>query len=390
MCAMTDPLLVTDSIQAPQRSPLQKGATLVIKIGSAQLTDPGTGLAHARIADWAAQIAELCDAGFRVVVVSSGAVAEGCARLALPERPRRLHRLQAAAAVGQVGLTHAYEQAFAAHQRHAAMVLLTHDDLADRARYLNARTTLTTLLSMGVVPIVNENDTVATEEIRFGDNDTLGAMVTNLLQAQLLLILTDQQGLHAADPRLKPDAPLLSSVSLAEASLDQIAGPGGGSFGRGGMVTKIRAARTAAQSGAVTVIAHGQAPGVILAVARGESQGTLLADPNAGVGARKGWLLSQQHVAGELVIDAGAIAALRSKGVSLLPVGCQAVRGQFERGDLVRIVDGDGEPVAQGLVNYSATECAQLLGRASKDIAQLLGYCNEDEVVNRDNMALLR
>ncbi|MFK7914141.1 MAG: glutamate 5-kinase [Pseudomonadales bacterium] len=369
---------------------LGKGATLVVKIGSAQLTDPESGLAHGRIADWAAQIATLCAQGVRVVVVSSGAVAEGCVRLGLSERPRRLHRLQAAAAVGQVGLTHAYEQAFAAHQRRAAMVLLTHDDLADRARYLNARTTLTTLLSMGVVPIVNENDTVATEEIRFGDNDTLGAMVTNLLQADLLLILTDQQGLHAADPRLEPAAPLLPVVSLADPALEAMAGAGAGSYGQGGMLTKIRAARTAAQSGAATVIAHGGVAGVITAVARGEALGTLLTDPGTGVAARKGWLLSQRHVAGELVADDGAIQALRSKGVSLLPVGCQRVQGAFARGDLVRIVDSAGQGVAQGLVNYSSEECQRLLGHSSGEIAQVLGYCNEDELINRDNMALLR
>ena len=372
------------------RPVLGKGSTLVIKIGSAQLTDPDHGLAHGRIADWAAQIAALCAQGVRVVVVSSGAVAEGCVRLGLPERPRRLHRLQAAAAVGQVGLTHAYEQAFAVHERRAAMVLLTHEDLADRVRYLNARTTLTTLLSMGVVPIVNENDTVATEEIRFGDNDTLGAMVTNLLQADLLLILTDQQGLHAADPRINPAAPLLPAVSLADPELESMASAGGGSFGQGGMATKIRAARTAAQSGAATVIAHGATSGVISAVARGEALGTLLTDTGASVAARKGWLLSQRHVAGELTADAGAIAALRGKGVSLLPVGCQGVQGSFVRGDLVRIVDTAGQAVAQGLVNYSSEECQRLLGQSSGEIAQVLGYCNEDELINRDNMALLR
>ncbi|MGI9326837.1 MAG: glutamate 5-kinase [Pseudomonadales bacterium] len=376
------------SAEVPQRTALAPGDCLVLKVGSALLTHSSTGLARERIEAWAAQIAELCDAGIRVVVVSSGAVAEGCVRLGLTERPRRLHRLQAAAAVGQVGLTHAYEHAFAAHKRHAAMVLLTHDDLSNRVRYLNARTTLTTLLDLGVVPIVNENDTVATDEIRFGDNDTLAAMVANLLQAELLLILTNQQGLHTKDPIEDPLAPLLPWVSLADPALDSFAGDSGGEFGRGGMITKIQAARTAANSGARTVIADGMAEQVITRVAAAESLGTLLTDERGRRAARKGWILSHRRTAGEITVDAGAETALQNRGVSLLPVGAVAVQGEFSRGDLVRLVSETGRVLGQGLVNYSSAEVRSLLGHSSDQIVGILGYCNEDELINRDNMAL--
>ncbi|MEM1229844.1 MAG: glutamate 5-kinase [Pseudomonadota bacterium] len=371
------------------RHPVTGTGPFVVKIGSALLTEGAEGLAHDRLADWAGQLAQLREQSVPVVVVSSGAVAEGCARLGLTARPRRLHRLQAAAAVGQVGLAEAYERSFSALGLRTAMVLLTHEDLASRERYLNARSTLNTLLQMGVVPIINENDTVATQEIRLGDNDTLAAMVANLVQAQRLLILTDRDGIHQRDPAQDPQAPVFDTLSLDDPALDAAIGPSRSAFGSGGMHTKVTAARAAARSGAVTVIANGRAPSVIAQVAAGAPVGTWLADDKAALAARKGWLLSQKHVDGTLTVDAGAARALAEQGVSLLPVGVTAVAGNFRRGDLVRIRSADGRDLAQGLINYASEEAARLVGVASGDIAAVLGYTNEEEMVHRDNMALL-
>ena len=373
--------------EAEQRQRLSLARRVVVKVGSALLTDPATGLARERIRVWCEEIHRLMN-GRQLLLVSSGAVAEGTARLGLKSRPATVHGLQAAAAVGQMGLVQAYEQAFSAHGRHTAMVLLTHDDLADRQRYLNARATLNTLLDLGVIPVINENDTVATDEIRFGDNDTLAALVTNLLQADLLIILTDTDGLYEQDPRLGM-APLVRWADAADHRLDGMVGEGAGALGRGGMVTKLKAARIAARSGAGTVIAGGRNPGVLGRILAGEDVGTLLSASILPLDARKRWIAGQLRPKGELVLDEGAARAVLSRGVSLLPVGVTAVRGHFSRGDVVRCVDGGGRLVGQGLVNYSSDEAARLAGAASSEIGERLGYRLEPELVHRDNLVVL-
>ena len=372
-----------------ERDRVAASRRVVIKIGSALLTDPATGLARERIRVWCGEISRLLGPDRQILLVSSGAVAEGVARLGLGARPATIHGLQAAAAVGQMGLVQAYEEGFSAHGRRTAMVLLTHDDLADRQRYLNARATLGQLLDFGVVPIINENDTVATEEIRFGDNDTLGALVTNLLEADLLVILTDQLGLHERDPRLHPDAPVVSCADASDPALDGMIGSSAGSLGRGGMYTKIRAARVAARSGAHTVIVGGHAPGVITDVLAGAPLGTLLCASLTPLDARKRWIAGQLKPKGDLVLDAGAVNALLHRGVSLLPVGIVEVRGTFARGDVVRCVDAAGRTIGQGLVNYASDEARRIAGAASSDIATRLGFSLEPELVHRDNLVLL-
>ncbi|MCY4563035.1 MAG: glutamate 5-kinase [Gammaproteobacteria bacterium] len=361
---------------------------IVIKIGSSLLTDPASGLAHAEIDRWCNQLVELSAAGRQPLIVSSGAVAEGVARLGWPGRPADLPRLQAAAAVGQMGLVQAYESAFARRGRHTAMVLLTHEDLADRRRYLNARSTLTHLLDLGVIPVINENDSVATEEIRFGDNDTLAALVASLLAADVVIVLTDVDGLYERDPRTNPGAGRLGYAEATDPGLDALAGEGG-SLGRGGMVTKIRAARTAARSGAHTVIANGRKEGVLTRILAGETEGTLLAATVLPLVARKRWIAGQLKPKGELVVDAGAAAAMRERGVSLLPVGVVAVHGKFVRGDLVRCVTESGEAVAQGLVNYSSGEAGRLAGAGTDEMAGILDYVEEPELMHRDNLVIV-
>ena len=360
----------------------------VVKVGSALLTDHGTGISADALDEWCRQIAALSTAGKRVVLVSSGAVAEGCRRLGFDARPRTIHELQAAAAVGQSGLIEAYEQAFRRYERRIALVLLTHDDLADRERYLNARTTLNTLLDLGVVPIVNENDSVATDEIKLGDNDTLAGMVTSLLSADLLVLLTDREGFHEADPRTSPDATVVREAPAADRRLDAMAGAIAGSLGRGGMVTKLAAARSAARSGAHTVIAHGRSPDVLLRLARGERVGTLLTADLAPLDARKRWIAEQLRAKGELCVDAGASQAIIHRGVSLLPAGLTDATGAFRRGDMVRVLDPDGVEIAKGLANYDAVETRKLIGRKSGDIEAVLGYVDEPEVVHRDNLVV--
>jgi glutamate 5-kinase len=363
--------------------------TVVVKVGSALLTDRTSGLSLTRINEWCEQISGLMAQGRRVLLVSSGAVAEGVQRLGLGRRPDTVHGLQAAAAVGQMGLVQAYERAFSAHGRHTAMVLLTHDDLSDRQRYLNARATLGELLKLGVIPVINENDTVATDEIRFGDNDTLAALVANLLQADALVILTDTDGLHDQDPNLNPDAPVLSWADAADTRLDAMVGEGVGLLGRGGMVTKLRAARIAARSGAHTVIAGGRRPGVLAQVLGGDSVGTLLSASVLPLDARKRWIAGQLKPRGDLVLDDGAVRALLTRGVSLLPVGVVGVRGQFSRGDVVRCVAGDGRLIAQGLANYSSAETGKLVGASTSEIAERLGFSLEPELVHRDNLVMM-
>ncbi|MDA1073989.1 MAG: glutamate 5-kinase [Proteobacteria bacterium] len=377
------------SVLADKRSGFASARRIVVKIGSALLTDPHKGIALDDITDWCNQINGLLGAGRQVVLVSSGAVAEGVARLGLGKRPETLHELQAVAAVGQMGLVQAYERAFSRHQRHTGMVLLTHDDFANRQRYLNARSTLTTLLRLGVVPIINENDSVATDEIRFGDNDTLAALVTNLMQADLLIILTDVDGVFEKDPRSNPGASPIAACDVSDPRLDQVSGATAGAFGRGGMLTKISAARTAATSGANTVIANGRTPDVLTRITQGDEIGSLLVASVSPLVGRKQWIRNQQRSKGELRLDAGAVSALQRKGVSLLPVGVVSVSGEFKRGDLVRCTDAQGRTVAQGLVNYSSVEAAKLTGCASDQIATRLGYAAEPEMVHRDNLVLL-
>ena len=360
----------------------------VIKVGSSLVTAKGQGLDHAAIADWCAQIAELRRQGKQVVLVSSGAVAEGMARLGLKKRPTELHGLQAAAAVGQMGLVRAYEDEFRKHGLHAAQILLTHEDVADRGRYLNARSTFNTLLEFGVVPVVNENDTVSTDEIRLGDNDTLGALTVNLIEGDLLVILTDQDGLFDSDPRSNPDAKLISEAELSDPRLVGMAGESKGELGRGGMRTKLSAAYTAARSGAATVIAHGRKPEALLQVARGVDIGTLLKPADAPMAARKRWIAGQMQLRGKLHLDEGAAQVLRGQGKSLLPVGVVRAEGQFERGDLVACIDPQGREVARGLVNYGAADAVKILGAKSEDLLAKLGYPGEKELIHRDNLVV--
>ncbi|MBL6750837.1 MAG: glutamate 5-kinase [Nevskia sp.] len=370
------------------RNRLKTSRRWVVKVGSSLVTARGRGLDRAAIGDWCAQIAALRAQGHQVAMVSSGAVAEGMARLGLSKRPATLHGLQAAAAVGQMGLVRAYEAAFETHGVRAAQVLLTHEDVSDRGRYLNARGTLKTLIELGVVPVVNENDTVATDEIRLGDNDTLAALTVNLLEAEVLVILTDQEGLYDSDPRLNPEARLVSEVPLSDARLITMAGDSKGELGRGGMRTKLTAAHWAARSGAATVIAHGRAPEALLRIARGESIGSLLQPAQTVMAARKRWIAGQLQVRGRLSLDAGAARVLREQGRSLLPVGVTRVEGSFERGDLVLCLDPQGHEVARGLVNYSAAEAVRVLGVPSAEIPARLGYPGEPELIHRDNLVV--
>lgn len=362
----------------------------VVKIGSSLVTAKGRGLDHEAIRDWCQQIAELRSGGRQIVLVSSGAVAEGMARLGLSKRPGVLPELQAAAAVGQMGLVRAWELGFESHGLRAAQVLLTHEDVADRERYLNARATLKAILDFGAIPVVNENDTVSTDEIRLGDNDTLGAMTTNLIEAELLVILTDQDGLFEADPRLNPHAKLVSEIELSAPQLSAMAGESKGELGRGGMRTKVSAARIAARSGACTAIAHGRAPNVLARLAAGESIGSLLL-PDIGVmAARKRWIAGQLQARGRLKLDAGAAEVLRqNNGRSLLPVGVTQVEGEFERGDLVICLDPQGVEVARGLSNYASSEARRILGAKRGEILGRLGYPGAEELIHRDNMTVV-
>jgi glutamate 5-kinase len=371
------------------RADFANAERIIVKIGSSLLTGGGRGLDQAAIAGWVAQIAELRRRGKDVVLVSSGSVAEGMNRLGWSSRPQTLHELQAAAAVGQMGLIQLYESLFKQHGFHAAQVLLTHEDLSDRRRYLNARSTLLTLLQLGVVPVINENDTVATEEIRFGDNDTLGALVANLVEADLLVILTDQNGLYDADPSLKPDAKLISQAGINEPGLLEMAGGSRSGLGRGGMVTKVRAAKLAGRSGAATVIAPGAAPDVLTQVVDCAQIGTFLVPDMEPLLARKRWLVGRLQVKGTLTLDDGAAKVLLEAGRSLLPIGVIAVEGQFVRGDLVACHTGEGQEIARGLANYSADEARQILRQPSQRIAEILGYVDEPELIHRDNLVLI-
>lgn len=361
----------------------------VVKIGSALLTADGRGLDRASMAVWVEQMVALREAGIELVLVSSGAVAAGMSRLGWASRPKAMHALQAAAAVGQMGLVQAWESSFGEHGRHTAQVLLTHDDLSDRKRYLNARSTLRALVELGAIPVINENDTVVTDEIRFGDNDTLAALVANLVEADLLVILTDRDGMFDADPRSNPDAQLIFEARADDPALDAVAGGTGGALGRGGMQTKLRAARLAARSGAHTVIVGGRIERVLDRLRQGERLGTLLAPERGLLAARKQWLAGHLQTRGTLVLDHGAVKALVEDRKSLLPVGVRDVQGAFRRGEMVVCVAEDGREVARGLANYSAAEAQKIVGQPSDAIERLLGYVSEPELVHRDNLVLV-
>jgi glutamate 5-kinase len=362
---------------------------IVVKIGSALLTNNGQGLDRTAISDWVAQMGALVQAGHQVVLVSSGAIAEGVKRLGLAKRPTEIDQLQAAAAVGQMGLAQLYESLFGESQLRTAQILLTHEDLADRTRYLNAKNTLNALLAWRVVPVINENDTVVTDEIKFGDNDTLGALVTNLIYADLLIILTDQPGLFTADPRKDASATMIKEARASDTSLQAMAGGAGSSVGKGGMITKVLAAKRAAMSGAATVIATGREVNVLTRIAAGEAVGTKLIADASPVAARKQWLAGHLQTSGKIVVDAGCVKALTSDGKSLLPIGAIAIEGNFSRGEVVKIASADGIVIAHGLSNFSAADARRIVGLPSSSIAQTLGYEAEAELVHRDNLALV-
>lgn len=378
---MTDHVLPVSVIAAASR--------IVAKVGSSLVTNDGQGLDRQAVAHWASQIAALRAQGKQVVLVSSGAIAEGMARLGWGKRPTAMHELQAAAAVGQMGLAQAYEVAFSKHNLRTAQILLTHEDLADRQRYLNARSTLFALLRLGVVPIVNENDTVATDEIAVGDNDTLGALVTNLIEADALIILTDQRGLYDADPRKNPKARFVSHAEAGDLSLEAMAGGSGSGIGKGGMLTKILAAKRAARSGAHTVIASGREENVMVRLSAGECIGTELRAALPVLSARKQWMADHLRLRGKLTLDAGAIHALLIEGKSLLPVGVRQVEGDFEPGDVVACVDPQGKECARGLINYSSSDSRRIMGQPSSKIADILGAMTETELMHRDNLIIL-
>ena len=361
----------------------------IVKIGSALLTRDGAGLDPEVLGPWIAQMAAQRAAGRELVLVSSGAVAQGMARMGWRQRPQALHELQAAAAIGQMGLIRAYEDGFSRHGLHTAQVLLTRDDLADRKRYLNARSTLRTLLAIGVVPVVNENDTVATDELRFGDNDTLAALVANLVEADLLILLTDQDGLFSANPHLDPKSLLIGEARVDDPRLDQAAGGSSGALGTGGMITKLRAARLAARSGCATVIAPGRRAQSLTSIAAGDDVGSLLVPAQGPQAARKRWLAGHLRVTGRLVLDDGAVKALREGGRSLLAVGVTDVYGHFARGEVVACVDNQGQEVARGLVNYDAQDAIRIKGLPSSRFEAVLGFVDDDELIHRDNLVLL-
>ena len=371
---------------------LKDAKRIVVKVGSSLVTNEGRGLDEQAIGEWCRQIAELMRSPEKreIIMVSSGAIAEGMKRLGWATRPHEVHELQAAAAVGQMGLVHMYETKLRQHGLGSAQVLLTHADLADRERYLNARSTLNTLLAHHVLPVINENDTVVNDEIKFGDNDTLGALVANLVEADALVILTDQAGLFTADPRKDTSATLVQQAQAGDPALEAMAGGAGSSIGRGGMLTKILAAKRAAGSGASTVIAWGREPDALLRLCAGESIGTLLVAPTQKQQARKQWMADHLQLRGSMLIDDGAVNKLTREGKSLLPIGMHSVKGEFSRGDVIAICDLQGVELARGLANYASAECRLLCKKPSSEIEKLLGYVAEPEMVHRDNLVLMR
>ena len=374
--------------EKPTSSVLLNAKRIVVKVGSSLVTNEGRGLDAEAIGQWSEQLAALAKGGREVIMVSSGAIAEGMKRLGWVTRPKAIHELQAAAAVGQMGLVQMYETKLRENGIGSAQVLLTHADLADRERYLNARSTLLALLSFGVVPVINENDTVVNDEIKFGDNDTLGALVANLVEADALIILTDQKGLYTADPRKDPSARFVDIGKAGDAALEAMAGGAGSSIGSGGMITKILAAKRAAGSGASTVIAWGREPSVLLRLTQGEAIGTLLVAQTAKNQARKQWMADHLQLRGSVRLDAGARRALVSEGKSLLPIGVVEVLGEFERGEVVGVVDADGVEIARGLINYSSSEARRIIRKPSSEIQSVLGFIEEPELVHRSNLVL--
>jgi glutamate 5-kinase len=372
----------------PMNDVLKNARRIVVKVGSSLVTNEGRGIDADAISTWCRQMAALALDGREVIMVSSGAIAEGMKRLGWATRPKELHELQAAAAVGQMGLAHMYETKLREHGLGSAQVLLTHADLADRERYLNARSTLLTLLSHKVVPVINENDTVVTDEIKFGDNDTLGALVANLVEADALVILTDQKGLYSADPRKDPQARFLDVATAGDPALEQMAGGAGSSIGRGGMITKVLAAKRAAGSGASTVVAWGREPDVLVRLSQGESIGTLFMASTAKVAARKQWMADHLQLRGAVVIDDGAVTKLRDEGKSLLPIGMTEVVGEFHRGDVIAVRNARGQDVARGLANYASSEARLIMRKPSSEFEGVLGFTGEPEMIHRDNLVL--
>jgi glutamate 5-kinase len=367
---------------------LRDARRIVVKVGSSLVTNEGRGLDEQAIGEWCRQLSALVRDGREVIMVSSGAIAEGMKRLGWTTRPQELHELQAAAAVGQMGLAHMYETKLRENGLGSAQVLLTHADLADRERYLNARSTLLTLLTHGVLPVINENDTVVNDEIKFGDNDTLGALVANLVEADALIILTDQKGLYTADPRRDQSATFVHEARAGDAKLEDMAGGAGSSIGKGGMITKILAAKRAAGSGASTVIAWGREPDALVRLTQGEAIGTLLVAQTQKQQARKQWMADHLQLRGSVTIDDGAVSKLKGDGSSLLPIGMTSVDGDFSRGEVIAILDGQGQEVARGLANYAAAEARLLCRKPSSQMSELLGYAAEPEMVHRDNLVL--
>ncbi len=367
---------------------LRDARRIVVKVGSSLVTNEGRGLDERAIGEWCRQLSALVREGRELIMVSSGAIAEGMKRLGWQQRPKALNELQAAAAVGQMGLAQMYETQLRHNGLGSAQVLLTHADLADRERYLNARSTLLTLLSHGVLPVINENDTVVNDEIKFGDNDTLGALVANLVEADVLIILTDQKGLYSADPRVDPSATFVHTARAGDAQLEAMAGGAGSSIGKGGMITKILAAKRAAGSGASTVIAWGRETDVLLRLAKGEAIGTLLVAPTQKQQARKQWMADQLQLRGSITVDKGAEDKVRKEGKSLLPIGMTAVEGEFSRGEVIAILDPQGVEIARGLANYASAEARLICRKPSGDIEANLGYIAEPEMVHRDNLVL--
>jgi glutamate 5-kinase len=369
---------------------LHAARRIVVKVGSSLVTNEGRGLDEAAIGEWCRQLAALAKDGREVIMVSSGAVAEGMKRLGWTNRPHQIHQLQAAAAVGQMGLAQVYESKLRENGMGSAQVLLTHADLADRERYLNARSTLLALLQLGVVPVINENDTVVNDEIKFGDNDTLGALVANLVEADALVILTDQKGLYSADPRKDSSATFVHEARAGDPALEEMAGGAGSSLGKGGMITKILAAKRAAGSGASTVIAWGREPDCLMRLARGEAIGTLLVAPTQKHQARKRWIADHLQMRGAVTVDDGAAAKVRTEGKSLLPIGMTAVEGEFSRGDVIAVRDRAGSEIARGLANYASAEARLLCRKPSAEIERLLGYAAEPEMIHRTNLVVMR
>ena len=372
-----------------QRSDLKKTKRWVVKIGSALLTNDGQGLNRQALKSWVAQMVELKSQGVEVIIVSSGSVAEGMKRLGWTTRPKLLNELQAAASVGQMGLIQAYESEFSQFDIHSAQILMTHDDLSNRKRYLNVKSAIETLLEYGVVPIINENDTVVTDEIRFGDNDTLAALTANLISADVLVIMTDQQGLYNDNPRQNPDAELISEAKVSRKDIEAMASPEGGALGKGGMYTKVMAAKRAARSGTATLIASGHASNILPSLFNGEALGTLLIPDLEPLTARQQWLAGHLQAKGSFVIDEGAVKVLQASGKSLLPIGVKSQKGDFQRGEMVVCYNETGREIARGLVNYSFTEAQQILGKPSHQIESILGFIEDESLIHRDNLVLV-